>query len=353
MGKRFEKKNADFYQAKFDQYSDMMYRLIVICSILSVVFYSTDVMAFGSFEIKPLIARVSVLPVLVLFSFIYKKYDNYIVRTITAYFMENYIMWSMIWALAYRSERVHAGEGFMIMNVIILSISFAAPANAALAAHFIYMFNIVISHVLFNHYEGFGLMIIITIPCVVGFYSCEREVENQFRIQVMTMNKLESLSHEDYTSKAYSRNIFPIICNLQDDVLTIPNIDKAGMAIIEIDDFKKTVHKYGRNVSDQILFKLSQLLKDAFNSDDYVIRWNSNQFLVIALNKNCSQTYEVIEKLRVGIDASKQFPVHTTVTAGISAYDGARFSETLSRVEDALERAVNAGRNRVSVETLH
>ena len=350
MKQKNNKQNAEFYQAKCDQYSDSVYRWLLLATALSVLFYSTDLLAFGHFELMPLIARLTCIPVLAIMILIYRKYSSYLVRSIAFLVMENYIMWSMIWALAYRSERTHAGEGFMIMNFIILIISLATPSYYALAAHILYLVNIVISHFLFNHYEGFSLMLVITIPCIIGAYASERTLEKQFRTQLETRKRLEELGHEDYTTKTYSRNILSVICSEYSTVLNIPNCRTAGVSIIEIDNLKKIIQRYGVTIADQILAKVAAMLKEVSSEEDYVIRWNSAQFMLISVNRNCAQTYEIIEKLRLNVDISKQFPSHVTLTAGISYYEGENFSEAVSKAEEALDRANNAGHNRVAVE---
>lgn len=350
---RKEKYDKAFYQAKFDLNSDMAYSMLLIVSLMSVFYYATDYMAFGHFELMPLIARLSIIPAFLIFSYFFRKYNDYVIRSIACFGLENYVMWTMIWALAYRSERVHAGEGFMIMNIIILGISLSAPVKYALISHILFIVNVVASHYLFNHYESFSLILIIAIPCIIGIYTCERVVENQAMRQYMTSRQLEDLSHEDYISKAYSRNILSVICENHGERLKLDGWKTAGVATIEIDDFKKILSRNGRSTVDQLLAETAKYIKGSVDEKDYVIRWATNQFLVISRDLNCSKMYEIMEKLRVNIDASKQFPVHITITAGISAYENGTFSKAVERSEDALERAVNAGRNRVSVETSH
>jgi diguanylate cyclase (GGDEF)-like protein len=123
----------------------------------------------------------------------------------------------------------------------------------------------------------------------------------------------------------------------------------ASLILLDLDHFKKINDSKGHIFGDDILVKISKLLLDFFNRKKQVYRFGGEEFLVICINKNINETYEMAEEFRemvknkIGVDNRK-----VTVSLGVTEYIKEESSEDwIHRVDLALYQAKNQGRDRV------
>lgn len=122
-----------------------------------------------------------------------------------------------------------------------------------------------------------------------------------------------------------------------------------SIIMLDIDYFKKVNDTYGHLVGDQVLKKLSDLLKRTFRKTDIPGRWGGEEFLILLPQQDRMHACMIAEKLRSAIEAS-EFPDVGTITSsfGVTEYAAGDTVENLiKRADDALYRAKKLGRNRV------
>jgi len=119
--------------------------------------------------------------------------------------------------------------------------------------------------------------------------------------------------------------------------------------LLDIDFFKKVNDTYGHQAGDDVLVKLSGILRDITRNTDFAGRWGGEEFLVIAVQINLEKAFALAEKLRTKVEETYFENVgHVTVSIGVAQYEyGETIAHFINRADDALYRAKNEGRNRV------
>jgi len=108
---------------------------------------------------------------------------------------------------------------------------------------------------------------------------------------------------------------------------------------------------YGHDVGDYVLKALSQIAKKNIREIDYLIRWGGEEFLVIVLDTDLKGAEMMAEKIRHAIgNYSFEKVGRVTVSFGVTQYQEKDTEETfMKRVDDALYKAKEKGRDRVEV----
>jgi diguanylate cyclase (GGDEF)-like protein len=133
--------------------------------------------------------------------------------------------------------------------------------------------------------------------------------------------------------------------------------DRAGkpvaFAMIDLDHFKKVNDTYGHAVGDQVILRMTHLIRDRMRRIDYVGRYGGEEFAVVMPNTDADGATAVVEQLRLAAHAvinkttdGKEFQI--TFSAGIACYPDLATSIAVTQAaDDALYAAKRGGRNRV------
>lgn len=127
-----------------------------------------------------------------------------------------------------------------------------------------------------------------------------------------------------------------------------------GIAMLDIDYFKKINDTYGHMVGDKILSEMALALHDALREGDIAIRYGGEEFLLLlpgAAEKDCriiaERVRRIIEDLVI-THISQQ--IKFTVSIGITSFphcDVNTIEDLISHADKALYTAKENGRNRV------
>jgi two-component system cell cycle response regulator len=127
-----------------------------------------------------------------------------------------------------------------------------------------------------------------------------------------------------------------------------------GVALLDIDHFKKVNDTYGHFAGDAVLRETGARLKNSMRAYDQVGRYGGEEFLVVLPNCEMEQAINQAERMRIRLQESKiladagiEIPV--TASFGVTISDlSDRSPDLFIRVADeALYRAKANGRNRV------
>ncbi|MDA0893125.1 MAG: sensor domain-containing diguanylate cyclase, partial [Proteobacteria bacterium] len=124
-----------------------------------------------------------------------------------------------------------------------------------------------------------------------------------------------------------------------------------SVLMLDIDRFKRVNDEHGHLVGDKILIALCNLCHAHIRSSDIFGRWGGEEFLVICPETNLEQAQAVAEKVRNSVEeASFSMPQQLTTSIGVASCTKTDNVESLiGRADEALYRAKEGGRNRVSV----
>lgn len=130
---------------------------------------------------------------------------------------------------------------------------------------------------------------------------------------------------------------------------------KYGLVILDLDHFKKFNDTHGHQAGDKLLEDLARLLEDRVRSQDKVVRYGGEEFLVVLNEADLTIAAMVAEKIRKAIEDRRfllpdgQPAPQVTASLGIasSPVDGHDFDAVLKVADTRLYQAKNTGRNRV------
>jgi diguanylate cyclase (GGDEF)-like protein len=130
-----------------------------------------------------------------------------------------------------------------------------------------------------------------------------------------------------------------------------------GLAMLDIDNFKKINDSFGHPVGDEILKGLVEELMTNARDSDVVARYGGEEFAIIFPDTPAQSAADAANRLRE-IVARRVFPLqqvdktlHITVSIGVAVYprDGMTSADLISRADTALYCAKKNGRNQVVV----
>jgi diguanylate cyclase (GGDEF)-like protein len=125
---------------------------------------------------------------------------------------------------------------------------------------------------------------------------------------------------------------------------------------MHIDHFKRINDQFGHPVGDIVLKEVASILSSAAREYDLVARIGGEEFLVLCDNSDVEATRMIAERMRLAVENGA---IHgedgkllgVTVSAGVYAAvpTSEDLDKPLSRVDGALYRAKETGRNKVFI----
>ena len=128
-----------------------------------------------------------------------------------------------------------------------------------------------------------------------------------------------------------------------------------SVALGDIDYFKKVNDTYGHEVGDEVLRRVSYLLKQGMAGKGYAIRWGGEEFLLIFKRKNANEAKifveEILENIRKERIIAGEKEIKVTMTRGLVTGDKEEDnSQVVSRADTYLYKGKQNGRNCIVTE---
>ncbi len=185
-------------------------------------------------------------------------------------------------------------------------------------------------------------------------------IENELEVNKVYLEKqqlLEELSHlkkaamTDGLTRLYNRaGIENLLASKINHAINRQT--SFGVALIDVDNFKKVNDKHGHGVGDEVLRQVARRLLRGYRCSDTIGRWGGEEFLVIIDFAKPKDILAAAERARNLISAepiefdNKQLSI--TVTTGISIFDPKQpvdIKELVSQADKALYKGKHRGRN--------
>ncbi len=123
-----------------------------------------------------------------------------------------------------------------------------------------------------------------------------------------------------------------------------------ALMLVNIDHFKSLNDQHGRVIGDAVLREVASRLSATLRKNDCIARWNGEEFLILAPETDLERAAILAERLLEVVRGAQVVGHALTLSVGISSYQGGDSQEELlARVDSALYRAKNRGRNRAEV----
>ena len=129
----------------------------------------------------------------------------------------------------------------------------------------------------------------------------------------------------------------------------LPAQQQFSLLLVDTDHFKNINDVFGHQKGDEVLISLSRMLEDCSRKDDYVFRWGGEEFVILLPRTTLEHALQIAETLRAAV-AQITIPglPRFTVSIGVARHNqGESIDDLFKRVDDALYRAKNDGRNKV------
>lgn len=128
-----------------------------------------------------------------------------------------------------------------------------------------------------------------------------------------------------------------------------------SILLIDGDNLRK-YNKVSYMAGDEMIERLGSTLKSELRPSDFVARWRmGDEFFVLLPNTPAGNAVAVAERMRKTIErVSREWLFPITISAGVVGFPdhGDNSSELLRRLEVALERAKQRGKNRIMLSEL-
>jgi diguanylate cyclase (GGDEF)-like protein len=128
-----------------------------------------------------------------------------------------------------------------------------------------------------------------------------------------------------------------------------------SVIIFDVDSFKKINDTYGHLVGDEILKKVSQIIKGTIRSADQAFRYGGDEFAILLPQTSTDAAYNISERIRERIISEiiiDSIPV--TLSLGIAGWpaDAIGVNEIIMAADMALYHAKRSGANQSQLFTL-
>ncbi|WP_276855131.1 sensor domain-containing diguanylate cyclase [Enterobacter oligotrophicus] len=129
----------------------------------------------------------------------------------------------------------------------------------------------------------------------------------------------------------------------------LPAQQQFSLLLVDTDHFKEINDIFGHLKGDEVLISLSRTLEACSRKDDFVFRWGGEEFVLLLPRTTLENAMQIAETIRVAV-AHITIPglPRFTVSIGVARHNqGESIDDLFKRVDDALYRAKNDGRNKV------
>jgi len=157
---------------------------------------------------------------------------------------------------------------------------------------------------------------------------------------------IEKIANRDQLTNLYNRRYLE---NFQKEIYH--NQIPFGLIILDIDYFKTINDCYGHEIGDTVLLSFAKLLQEETRTDDIVIRYGGEEFIIIYKRITEKILLSNAERLRKSIEKMTFYDnQHITASFGIVMLDkNFDIYENIKKADIALYRAKEKGRNRVEM----
>ena len=165
------------------------------------------------------------------------------------------------------------------------------------------------------------------------------------------MRSLKDASMRDPMTNLYNRRFLE---GYLDTLVASVERQKASIGVLmcDVDLFKQVNDTYGHETGDEVLIKVSEILKQSVRASDMVIRYGGEEFLALLIGADEAKTLEVAERVRTEMEShafsTTSGPLKKTISVGASLYpqDSDSFWGCVKFADVALYQAKETGRNK-------
>ncbi len=133
----------------------------------------------------------------------------------------------------------------------------------------------------------------------------------------------------------------------------------AAVIMFDLDHFKKINDRHGHLAGDEVLRGICEVCRNTLRENDLLARFGGEEFIIVLPSTHAEPAAHTAERIReiTASSLTRQFGFDqkVTISLGVSEFQASDegYEEVLQRVDDAVYRAKDAGRDRVVVSGRH
>jgi diguanylate cyclase (GGDEF)-like protein len=239
--------------------------------------------------------------------------------------------------------------------------SFMPVLHLAVAYNFLMLVPVIAAVFISGEVPSLGVaMILYSIYLVLialrGNHEYWTALENESLLEEKT-RELEIASRTDVLTGLYNRRYFDELFELE---WGLSNRRKTPLTLLicDIDHFKKINDTYGHPAGDEYLKLISRNIQEVFQREtDVVARYGGEEFVVLLPDRDAEHARELAlrlgEKIERAVLDFNGKKIQTTISQGVTScvpMPGMDRDVLLTRADNAMYAAKNAGRNKIVVD---
>lgn len=172
--------------------------------------------------------------------------------------------------------------------------------------------------------------------------------ERRYVVVFNDISTIQNQSMTDPLTKAANRLHFTMI--FEHAIHIARRSEKPmGMIFYDIDHFKSVNDRFGHIVGDEVLKKVSEIVRNRIRKSDIFARWGGEEFVILLPDTGYEETIHLAEMLRRAVDEHVFDHVdHLTCSFGVAMLqEGDTPESLLKRSDEKLYQAKSTGRNKV------
>ncbi|MEV4142958.1 GGDEF domain-containing protein [Amycolatopsis sp. NPDC049691] len=127
-----------------------------------------------------------------------------------------------------------------------------------------------------------------------------------------------------------------------------------GIALVDLDRFKRVNDTYGHLVGDRVLRRVADLLQEKLPPDGFCARYGGEEFVLWLPGVDAGHAVEIVDAARVRVArhpwSELQPGLRVTISAGLAHEGSGAPARQLRSADDLLYAAKRAGRNKVAYQ---
>ena len=336
---------SDFYKDKCEYYQGIVELSLIVACLTTICFIYSDYMINGS-VLPTLIPRLSILLFIAVFFIVTSINSSARVMVVMDFFLGHGMVIAASWTAYHLVDNSNSITGIIIVNLLWIVIGFVSTPKDTIINGIVFIIEIFITNQ-FNHYTNYDVILSLEIPCIIGIMIVHYIMTAFYLDHYRVTQKLKFSMVTDPLTMVYNRHLLEKIVSGNTLKLDSPD-EKITVAMLDIDDFKKVNDDNGHYTGDLTLYYMGQKLMREAHEGDYVIRYGGEEFVIILRNCDVDCARTRMEQLRRDIEKANDTPVPFTISVGLAGYTG-DYTNTLIKVDEALYKAKNTGKNKVVV----
>lgn len=177
-----------------------------------------------------------------------------------------------------------------------------------------------------------------------------RKLQERNRDLRQALERIQQLAITDELTGLYNRRFAHELMDQQKALADRGNYDFV-LCLLDIDFFKEVNDRHGHAVGDAVLRQMARLLQTQVRDIDFIARYGGEEFLLLLSRTDEMGAVHMLDRLRQALSETVWEgceDLRLTVSGGLSRYQPKEdWEHTLLRVDEALYRAKNNGRDQV------